>query len=95
MYVALHTLVYSADKAGIDELSMIGGQIRNLYGKEFVKQGDGDPKAINDIIHDNINLTMLDEGLKVSRLIQLARDEGLHYAPTERSLAVFSLPYIR
>ncbi len=87
MYVALHTLVYSADKAGIDELQTIAMQIVRFYGKDFVKQGE-DPKATNDIIRENISLTVLDEGLKVSRLLQIARDEGLHYVPTERSLAV-------
>ena len=93
MYVTLHTLVYSSNKAEIDELQKIGQQIVSLYGKEFAKQAEMDPKSINDTIRENINLVMPEEGWKVARLMELAREEGLQYTPTEKSLIVTMTGY--
>ena len=89
MFVTLHTLVYASHRAGIDELMTIGHQIASLYGKEFAKQSETDEKCINDTVRQNINLIMPEEGWKVARLLEIAREEGLMYSPTEKSLAVW------
>jgi len=91
MYVTLHTLMYAADKAGIDELYTIRQQLSCITGKEFAAQSYTDDKCIHEVIKENINLIMPEEGWKVERLIQIARDEGVQYMPTERSQKVIYL----
>lgn len=88
MYVTLHTLIYASARAGIEELMTIGQQVTAFYGKEFAKQAETDEKSINDTIRQNISIIMPEEGWKIARLIEIAREEGLPYTPTERGLAV-------
>ena len=88
MYVTLRTLIYASARAGIEELMTIGQQISAFYGKEFAKQAETDEKSINDTIRQNISIIMPEEGWKIARLIEIAREEGLPYTPTERGLAV-------
>ena len=88
MFVTLHTLVYASYRAHIDELQTIGQQITSAYGKEFAKQSETDEKCINDTIRQNINLIMPEEGWKVARLLDIAKEEGINYTPTEKSNAV-------
>lgn len=88
MFVTLHTLIYAADRAGIDELYTVRQQLVCMCGKEFAAQAETDEKCIHEIIKENINLIMPEEGWKVERLIQIARDEGVQYTATERSQKV-------
>jgi len=88
MHVTLHTLVYASHRAGIPELEKIGGQICAFYGKEIAKKAETDASCVNEIIRNNINITMPDEGKKVERLIGFATEEGIKYHPSEKSLTV-------
>ena len=92
MYVTLHTMDYAAELSGIDEVAKIAYQIRSVYGPKFTEETRKDTKSINDTIRDNISLTMLEEGCKVSRLIEIASEDGVNYQPTEKSLAVTKRP---
>lgn len=92
--MTLHTLMYAAPRAGIDELFTASTQLGYLCGPEFVKQSETDEKCINETIRENINLIMPSEGWKVERLIQIARDEGVQYQPTEKCMRVRYLIFI-
>lgn len=93
MNVTLHTLIYAADRAGIDELHTIKKQLTYLCGEKFASQSETDDKCIHEVIRDNINLIMPEEGQKVERLIQIAKDQGIQYIPTEASQNVKSCAY--
>ena len=88
MFVTLHTLVYSADRANIAELVSVRQQIIALYGPEFAHATEADANNINETIRENINLIMPETGRKVERLIDIAKEFGVNYVPTERSLKV-------
>eukprot|EP00826_Nyctotherus_ovalis_P059341 TRINITY_DN8243_c0_g1_i8.p1 TRINITY_DN8243_c0_g1~~TRINITY_DN8243_c0_g1_i8.p1 ORF type:complete len:135 (-),score=16.87 TRINITY_DN8243_c0_g1_i8:391-795(-) len=85
MYMTLHTLIYAGSRSGIDELMTARRQLSTLCGKEFVKKSETDEMCVNEIIRENINIVMPEEGWKVERLMQLAKDEGIQYSPTEMS----------
>lgn len=93
MYMTLHTLIYAASRSGIDELVTVGRQLGIMCGPGFVKQSHTDENCINETIRDNINLIMPEEGWKVERLIQIAKDEGIQYNPTERLNKVIYIIY--
>eukprot|EP00826_Nyctotherus_ovalis_P060979 TRINITY_DN862_c0_g1_i1.p1 TRINITY_DN862_c0_g1~~TRINITY_DN862_c0_g1_i1.p1 ORF type:complete len:255 (+),score=53.84 TRINITY_DN862_c0_g1_i1:371-1135(+) len=85
MYVTLHTLIYAAPRAGIEELVTVGRQLGFLCGPEFVKQSQTDEKCVNETIRENINLILPEEGWRIEKLIQIAKEEGIQYTPTEKS----------
>jgi len=87
MHVPLHTLMYSADKAGIDELYTLRQDLSCITGKEFKAESYTDDKCIKK----NINLIVPEEKWKVERLIQIAEDDGIQYMPTEGSQEVIHL----
>lgn len=84
MHVTLHTLIYAADRAGVDELQTVNQQLTYLCGPEFVAQSETDEKCVHELIRQNTNLIMPEEGWKIERLIQIAREEGIQYTPSER-----------
>jgi len=84
MFVTLHTLVYASSRSGIEELGKIGHQVTVLYGKEFAKQSETDEKCINEVVRENINLIMPEEGWKAQRLIEIAKEENIKYEPTPK-----------
>lgn len=88
MFVCLHTLVYASDKANIDELMEVRRQITRVYGKEFVDASYSDLNNINEVIRDNINLIMPESGRKIGRLVEIAKEEGIMYQPSEIYQAV-------
>lgn len=90
MFVTLHTLVYASDRANIDELVEVRRQIRRVYGKEFVDASESDLSNINEVIRENINLVMPETGRKISRLVDIAKEEGIMYQPSEIYQAVGS-----
>jgi len=92
MYVTLHTMAYASERSGIDEVAKVASQVGGVYGPKFLDELLTDPKSINDTIRENINLIMPEEGWKVSRLIEIATEEGVNYQPTEKSLAVSKIP---
>lgn len=88
MYMTLYTLIYAADRAGVDELLTVREQLTHLCGEEFVRQSEKDDKCIHEVIKENINLIMPEEGRKVERILQIAKEEGIQYIPTENSQKV-------
>lgn len=88
MFVTLHTLVYAADRANIDELVAVKGQIQRVYGKEFSDASETDLSNVNEVIRENINLIMPENGRKIARLVDIAKEEGILYQPAEIYQAV-------
>lgn len=88
LLTTLHTLLYASNRAGVDELVGIGDQIAKLCGKDFVKKTENDEKCVHEVVRQNINLITPDEGWKVARLIEIAREVNQPYTPSERCLAV-------
>ena len=88
MFVTLRTLVYAADRSNISEMVTIRNQIIALYGREFAAAAETNPNSINETVRDNINLILPQPGRKVARIIQIAKDEGINYRPTDASMNV-------
>jgi F0F1-type ATP synthase delta subunit len=45
-----HTLIYSAPRIDVEELSKVRSSLEKLLGKEFVKKSDMDESCINKIV---------------------------------------------
>ena len=86
MLITLHTLLYASSRAGVDELVSIGGTIASLCGKKFVAQTEKDDKCVHEVVRENINIITPEEGWKVERLMEIAREVNLPYSPSERYL---------
>lgn len=91
MINTIHTLVYCAPRANIDELMTIANEIQHYYGPEVAKKAETDPSLINETIRENINLIMPESGRKVDRIITIAKEEGIQFYPSEKSMAVISI----
>ncbi len=87
MHPTFHTLIYSAPRIDVDELSEVRFQLGNLLGKDFVLQSDTDPSSINKIILDKINMKVPEKGEVVMRLIDLARERNINFQPGGESRA--------
>jgi len=85
------TLIYAAPRMEIDELSMVRGQLTNLLGHEFVKKVDLDDCDVNKIIVMNINLKIPEEGEKVKRLVEIAKERNICYKPSAESNAAYHM----
>lgn len=90
MFTTIHTLFYAAHRANIDELVIVRAEIAKVYGKEFAQASESDPSNVNETIRENINVIMPESGRKVSRLLEIAADEGIKYVPSEKCNAVYS-----
>jgi len=88
MHTTLHTLIYAASRSGIDELMTILRQLSYLCGPEFVKKSEVDEECVNETIRENINIIIPEEGWRVKRLLEIAKEEGIQYSPTERASQV-------
>ena len=88
MLVNFHTIIYSAHRIDIEELSTIENQLNLLYGNEFIEKSEKDPSCIQEVIRENINLVIPDEGLKIERLMELAKELNVQYYPSEKSMMV-------
>lgn len=74
--------------------------LADLMGKKFVEEADFYPDAGNKIVPTlvslnaqiaaNINIKIPEEGEKVLKLAEIARDKNIEYYPSEESLAVRS-----
>jgi len=73
----------------VDELLSIGGTIATLCGKKFVAQTEKDEKCVHEVVRENINIITPEEGWKVERLMEIAREVNLPYNPSERNLASY------
>jgi hypothetical protein len=89
MLTTLHTLLYASNRAGVDELVSIGSSIANLCGKKFVSQTKKDEKCVHEVVRENINMITPEEGWKVERLMEIAREINLPYTPSERNLIAY------
>lgn len=50
MDATFHTLIYSAPRIDVEELTKVRQTLEKLLGKEFVKQSDTDESCINKIV---------------------------------------------
>ena len=104
MHATLYTLIYAAPRSGVDELMKVRKILGDLMGKKFVEEADFYPDAGNKIVSliakkmlqiaANINIKIPEEGEKVLKLAEIARDKNIEYFPSEESLAVSSLTFI-
>jgi len=81
------TLIYAAPRMEIDELLQVRRQLEKILGKEFVLAADTDEEALNKVVAANINIRIPEEGEKVKRLIDIARERNIDYKPSAESLA--------
>lgn len=81
------TLVYAAPRMEIDELLQVRHQLQKLLGKEFILAADTDEEALNKVVAANINIRIPEEGEKVKRLIEIARERNIDYKPSAESIA--------
>lgn len=89
MLTTLHTLLYASNRAGVEELVTIGSIITNLCGKKFASQTEKDEKCVHEVVRENINMITPEEGWKVERLMEIAREVNLPYTPSERNLTSY------
>jgi len=89
MVITLHTLLYASCRSGVEELETIGEAIKKLYGKKFESQTEKDEKCVNEIIRSNINFITPEEGWKVKRLIEIAKEVNQQYTPSEQKLLAY------
>mmetsp|Transcript_410 Transcript_410/g.261 ORF Transcript_410/g.261 Transcript_410/m.261 type:complete len:110 (+) Transcript_410:335-664(+) len=85
MHSTFHTLIYSAPRMEIDELMYVRSQLEILLGKEFILQSDTDESVVNKIIVQNINLKIPEEGEKIMKLVQIAKERNINYKPSPES----------
>lgn len=91
MFITMHSLAYGAHRANIDELLKVRWHLEQVYGKEFINASETDPHNVNETIRENINLIMPDNGRKVAHLIEIAKNSGIAYNPSEARLFVLLL----
>jgi len=73
------TLIYAAPRMEIDELMHVRRLLEKIMGKEFVLAADTDEEALNKVVAANINIRIPEEGEKVKRLIEIARERNIDY----------------
>jgi vacuolar protein sorting-associated protein IST1 len=81
------TLIYAAPRMEIDELLQVRHQLEKILGKEFVLAADTDEEALNKVVAANINIRIPEEGEKVKRLIEIARERNIDYKPSSEAIA--------
>lgn len=91
MSTTLHTLLYASNRAGVEELTTIGSQIATLCGKKFADQTEKDEKCVHETVRQNINLITPDEGWKVERLMEIAKEVNQPYMPSDRCMHVYHI----
>jgi hypothetical protein len=91
MEQTLHSLIYAAPRIDIDEMIQIRSMLVKLKGPEFVKESDTNPQVINKVIIENINLRIPEEGEKISKLMEIAKEKNINYQPSQEAKAAYSL----
>eukprot|EP00826_Nyctotherus_ovalis_P009967 TRINITY_DN12644_c0_g2_i1.p1 TRINITY_DN12644_c0_g2~~TRINITY_DN12644_c0_g2_i1.p1 ORF type:complete len:181 (+),score=44.41 TRINITY_DN12644_c0_g2_i1:370-912(+) len=89
MLTTLHTLLFASNRAGVEELATIGHSITKLYGKKLASQVEKDKKHVHEMVRENMNLTVPEEGCKVQRLMEIAREVNQPYTPSEKCLLAY------
>lgn len=51
-------------------------------GPKFLKEADLDEAAVNKVVSANINLKIPEEGEKIKRLVELAKERNIDYKPS-------------
>ena len=69
----------------IDELMNVRKQLEKVMGKKFSEQSEFDDSCIHKIIAEKINLKIPEEGEKVKRMIEIAKERNIAYKPTSES----------
>ena len=69
----------------IDELINVRKQLEKVMGKEFAQQSEFDDSCIHKIVAEKINLKIPEEGEKVKRMIEIAKERNIDYKPTQEA----------
>lgn len=101
MQQTFHTLIYAAPRLEVDELMQVRQQLCGLLGEKEAKKAETDDSCINKIVSinsshnlypqilENINLKIPEEGEKIKRLIEIAKERNIEYKPsTDASYAL-------
>jgi len=91
MHQTLYTLIYAAPRCEIEELNTVRIMLSSLLGRSFTDKADNDPDCINRMIRDNINLRMPEEGEKINKLVEIAKQKNIDYKPSEESATYLAL----
>ena len=70
----------------MEELTNVRKQLISLLGKEFAVQSDTDESTVNKIIIEKINLKIPEEGEKVLKLVEIAKERNIDYKPSSESM---------
>lgn len=82
MNQTFHTLIYAAPRLEIEELVKVRSMLASFLGKDFVAMSDGEPSCINKEILDKINLKIPEEGEKIQKLVEVAKERNISYTPS-------------
>jgi tRNA isopentenyl-2-thiomethyl-A-37 hydroxylase MiaE len=82
MNQTFHTLIYAAPRLEVDELIQVRRMLEKFLGKDFVVMSDTEASCINKEILDNINLKVPEEGEKINKLLQIAKERNISYVPS-------------
>jgi hypothetical protein len=88
----LSTLIYAAPRSDVEEMIKIRKMLTGLMGKSFVENADrNEGSCVNKVvcqfdqlfkIVENINLRMPEEGEKVNKLVDIAKEKNIDYKPS-------------
>ncbi|CDW76626.1 UNKNOWN [Stylonychia lemnae] len=89
------TLCYASIRLEIDELVQVRQQLGKLLGKQFLISADKDEECVNKVVSlkrflsnpfeqivAQINIKIPEEGEKIKRLVELAKERNIDYKPS-------------
>ena len=60
-------------------------------GVEYVKASDNDESTVNKVVVEKINFKIPEEGEKISRLLEIAKEKNVDYQPSEESIMAYNM----
>ena len=84
----MSTILYSANDIGTEELVKFKAGAQKVYGDKTVQKLINDLANIHPVIRDNLKNIAPEEGMKVERLINLAKEENItfHISPAAQQV---------
>lgn len=81
------TIIHTAPKLDINELLEVRKQLSANLATEFVKECDVNYDLIHPVVAKNIDFRKLEDGEKVLRMVNLAKEMKIDYTPTREAAA--------